>query len=124
GAKAALAHLCIVYPGCRDYCPDDRCGFNIISPLMGHALAPLPAGPSRRPTPASSSATITVRRWPASISRGTRPTWHLPMQLRDEDCVTRTNDSFDFVRSIGEYQCPTRSKLRRSESAASMQYRC
>jgi hypothetical protein len=33
-------------------------------------------------------------------------------------------DWFDFIRSTGEYQCPTRSKLRPSESAASMQYRC
>jgi hypothetical protein len=41
-----------------------------------------------------------------------------------EDCVTVPIDWFDFIRSAGEYQCRTRSKLRRSESGASMHYRC
>jgi hypothetical protein len=48
----------------------------------------------------------------------------LPMQRRAEDCVTVQSIGSIFIRRTGEYQCRTRSKLRRSESAASMQYRC
>jgi hypothetical protein len=50
--------------------------------------------------------------------------WHLPMQRRAEDCVTVQSIGSIFIRRTGEYRCRTRSNLRRSESAASMRYRC
>ena len=69
-------------------------------------------------------ACVYFRRSRGGAQSSTPRTWHLPMQLRAEDCVTGTNRLVRFYPKYRRVQCPTRSKLRRRESAASMQYRC